>query len=41
MPDIFVKDCGLDAIGTMVNVFKGLKVVSYYGCLLVRPPARI
>ena len=37
--DIFVKDYGLDAIGTMVNKpLKGLKVVSYYGCLLVRPP---
>lgn len=37
--DIFVKDLGLESISTMVNKpLKGLKVVSYYGCLLVRPP---
>ena len=37
--DIFVNDLGLEAINALVNKpLKGLKVVSYYGCLLVRPP---
>jgi len=37
--DVFVNDLGLEAISTLVNKpLKGLKVVSYYGCLLVRPP---
>jgi len=37
--DIFVNDLGLESINALVNKpLKGLKVVSYYGCLLVRPP---
>lgn len=36
--DIFVNDLGLESINALVNKpLKGLKVVSYYGCLLVRP----
>jgi len=37
--DVFVNDLGLQSISTLVNKpLKDLKVVSYYGCLLVRPP---
>lgn len=37
--DVFVNDVGLDSINALVHKpLKGLKVVSYYGCLLVRPP---
>jgi heterodisulfide reductase subunit B len=36
--DVVANDIGLDAIGAKVKQpLKGLKVVSYYGCLLVRP----
>ncbi|MGI6227436.1 MAG: CoB--CoM heterodisulfide reductase iron-sulfur subunit B family protein [Peptococcales bacterium] len=37
--DVFVNDLGLESIGALVHKpLKGLKVASYYGCLLVRPP---
>lgn len=37
--DIFVNDLGLESINALVSKpLKDLKVVSYYGCLLVRPP---
>ena len=37
--DIIYHDVGLEIIKEkVVNPLKGLKVVSYYGCLLVRPP---
>ncbi len=37
--DIVINDIGLDAVAAHVTrPLKGLKVVSYYGCLLVRPP---
>jgi heterodisulfide reductase subunit B len=37
--DIIFKDIGLDALeGKVIKPLKGLKPVSYYGCLLLRPP---
>ncbi|MEW6201391.1 MAG: CoB--CoM heterodisulfide reductase iron-sulfur subunit B family protein [bacterium] len=37
--DILLNDIGLEAIQKkIVHPLKGLKVVCYYGCLLVRPP---
>lgn len=37
--DIFVNDLGIESIKALVNKpLKGLKIASYYGCLLVRPP---
>jgi heterodisulfide reductase subunit B2 len=37
--DIIVKDIGLEALGEkVVKKLTGLKPVSYYGCLLLRPP---
>lgn len=37
--DVVINDIGLAAIASKVTrPLKGLKVVSYYGCLLVRPP---
>jgi heterodisulfide reductase subunit B len=37
--DVAVNDIGLDSItAKTIRPLKGLKVVSYYGCLLVRPP---
>ncbi len=37
--DIIFKDIGLDALeGKVKKPLKGLKPVSYYGCLLLRPP---
>lgn len=37
--DIFCKDIGLDALeGKVTRKLTGLKPVSYYGCLLLRPP---
>jgi heterodisulfide reductase subunit B len=37
--DIIFKDIGLDALeGKVIKSLKGLKPVSYYGCLLLRPP---
>ena len=37
--DILVNDVGYDVIAAHVRTpLKGLKVASYYGCLLVRPP---
>ncbi|MDK2824260.1 MAG: heterodisulfide reductase subunit [Clostridia bacterium] len=37
--DVFVNDLGLDSISALVNKpLKDIKVASYYGCLLVRPP---
>lgn len=37
--EIIIQDLGLDAIeGKVTQGLKGLKVASYYGCLLVRPP---
>jgi heterodisulfide reductase subunit B len=37
--DIIFKDIGLDALeGKIIKPLKGLKPVSYYGCLLLRPP---
>ncbi len=37
--DIIVKDIGLEALGEkVVKPLTGLKPVSYYGCLLLRPP---
>jgi heterodisulfide reductase subunit B len=37
--DIIFKDIGLDALAERVKKpLKGLKPVSYYGCLLLRPP---
>lgn len=37
--DVVVNDLGLDAIKAKVKKpLKGLKVVSYYGCYLMRPP---
>jgi len=37
--DIVVNDIGLDTVASKVTrPLAGLKVVSYYGCLLVRPP---
>ncbi len=37
--DIIFKDIGLDALAEKVKKpLKGLKPVSYYGCLLLRPP---
>ena len=36
--DVLLKDIGLDAVkAAMTKSLKGLKVASYYGCLLVRP----
>jgi heterodisulfide reductase subunit B len=38
--DIFCNTVGLDTIaGKVVKPLSGLKVVAYYGCYLVRPPA--
>jgi heterodisulfide reductase subunit B len=38
--DVFVNDLGLDKIAKCVtHPLKGLKVASYYGCLIVRPYA--
>jgi heterodisulfide reductase subunit B len=37
--DVVVSDIGLDAVASKVTrKLTGLKVVGYYGCLLVRPP---
>ena len=37
--DVVINDIRLDAVASKVTrPLKGLKVVSYYGCLLVRPP---
>jgi heterodisulfide reductase subunit B len=37
--DVVVSDIGLDSVASKVaRPLAGLKVVSYYGCLLVRPP---
>lgn len=37
--DVVINDIGLATIaGKVTRPLKGLKVVSYYGCLLVRPP---
>lgn len=37
--DVVINDIGLDSVTAKVTrPLKGLKVVSYYGCLLVRPP---
>ncbi len=37
--DVVVNDIGLDTVaGKVTRRLVGLKVVSYYGCLLVRPP---
>ncbi len=37
--DVVVSDVGLDAVKARVRrPLRGLKVVGYYGCLLVRPP---
>ncbi len=37
--DIIVNDIGMEALSAkVVKKLKGLKPVSYYGCLLVRPP---
>lgn len=37
--DIIFKDIGLDALeGKVIKPLKDLKPVSYYGCLLLRPP---
>jgi heterodisulfide reductase subunit B len=37
--DVVVSDIGLDAVASKVTrPIAGLKVVGYYGCLLVRPP---
>jgi heterodisulfide reductase subunit B2 len=37
--DVVINDIGLDAVASHVTrPLTGLKVVSYYGCLLVRPP---
>ncbi len=37
--DVVLNDVGLDAVRARVTrPLKGLKVVGYYGCLLVRPP---
>jgi heterodisulfide reductase subunit B len=37
--EVVVKEIGLDAVKEkVVNDLKGLRVASYYGCLLVRPP---
>jgi len=37
--DIICHDVGLETIKNKVKIpLKGLKIVSYYGCLLVRPP---
>lgn len=37
--DIFVNDFGLEGIKALINKpLQDLKVASYYGCLLVRPP---
>jgi heterodisulfide reductase subunit B len=37
--DIIANDVGLEALSAkVVNKLKGLKPVSYYGCLLLRPP---
>ncbi|PKN60731.1 MAG: heterodisulfide reductase subunit B [Deltaproteobacteria bacterium HGW-Deltaproteobacteria-11] len=37
--DIIFKDIGLDALeDKVIKPLKGLKPVSYYGCLLLRPP---
>jgi heterodisulfide reductase subunit B len=40
--DVVINDIGLDAVAAkMTRPLIGLKVVSYYGCLLVRPPRLI
>ena len=40
--EIFFKDIGIDKIRQKVKIpLTGLRVVSYYGCLLVRPPKLI
>lgn len=37
--DVVINDIGLETVaGKVTRSLKGLKVVSYYGCLLVRPP---
>jgi heterodisulfide reductase subunit B len=37
--DVVANDIGLDSVaGKVTRPLAGLKVVSYYGCLLVRPP---
>ena len=37
--DIIINDVGLDRIkGLVKNDLKGLRIASYYGCLLIRPP---
>ena len=37
--DIIASDCSREALtGPVVKALEGLKVVSYYGCLLIRPP---
>lgn len=37
--DVVHEDIGMDAVAGLVkNKLKGLKPVSYYGCLMVRPP---
>lgn len=37
--DVLINDVGLDRIKKLMkNDLKGLKVASYYGCLLIRPP---
>jgi heterodisulfide reductase subunit B len=37
--DVLINDVGLEKIAENIKVpLKGLKVASYYGCLLVRPP---
>jgi len=37
--DVVINDIGLDTVaGKVTRPLKGLKAVSYYGCLLVRPP---
>jgi heterodisulfide reductase subunit B2 len=37
--DVLVNDLGLEAIrGKVVRPLKGIRVASYYGCLLTRPP---
>lgn len=37
--DVLINDVGLEKIkGLIKNDLKGLKIASYYGCLLIRPP---
>lgn len=39
LPEALVRDIGVDAIAdAVVEPLSGIKVASYYGCLLVRPP---